>query len=76
MVEGVEPLPDEGGVGDPAEMDRAAAGRVLARVRGEATEAAELLACLVGSGAQISGFQKVRTDLEDVYQSLGRDGLG
>ena len=76
MVERVEALPDEGEPPGLEEMQHADAGRVLARVRGEATEAATLLSSLVASGAQISGFQKVRTDLEDVYQSLGRDGLG
>ncbi len=48
-------------------------GIVRVRVHGEDDQAAALLSELVAAGVAISSFAKVRTDLEDVYQSLGSD---
>ena len=50
-------------------------GVVTARVREEHLDAAGLLRALVEAGVEVSAFAKVRSDLEDVYESLGRDGV-
>ncbi|MGB1699089.1 MAG: ATP-binding cassette domain-containing protein, partial [Nannocystaceae bacterium] len=50
-------------------------GVVLTRLRGEDLEPAGLLREMVEAGVEVASFAKVRSDLEDVYESLGRDDL-
>ena len=73
LVEETRPL--EGGGEGSSEGAAEDGGRIFARVRGEAEDAASLLRTLIESGVEVSRFGKVRTDLEDVYESLGRDDV-
>lgn len=61
---------------DPApDPDSAGSGRVWVRIHGDDTAAAKVLRELIGAGVEIGSFSKVRSDLEDVYQSLGRNDV-
>jgi len=57
---------------DPA---TATAGRVFVRIHGDDERAAVILRELVLADVEVCAMAKVRSDLEDVYQSLGRDGV-
>lgn len=70
LVERLEPLRRGEPAPDPKTGDR---GVVVARIRGEEDQAATLLRELVEAGVEVCGLSKRRTDLEDVYQSIGRD---
>ena len=69
---------------DPAMLDvKAAVATIKAnpptlvglkvRIHGEEDRAAHLLRELVLAGVEVIALSKVRSDLEDVYQSMGRD---
>jgi ABC-2 type transport system ATP-binding protein len=60
-------LPSSSGAG------AAGAGKLRVRIHGDAQEAAALLTELVSAGVAVASFAKVRSDLEDVYQAMGRD---
>ncbi len=69
LVEGVTGLGrDE--VIDPATADR---GKVRVRIHGAEDRAAKLLKELVLADVEVIGLTRIRSDLEDVYQSIGRD---
>jgi ABC-2 type transport system ATP-binding protein len=53
--------------------EAADAGKLRVRIHGEAPEAAAVLTELVSAGVAVASFAKVRSDLEDVYQAMGRD---
>ncbi len=55
---------------DPKTSDR---GKVLFRVHGAEDRAAKLVRELVLADVDVISIAKVRTDLEDVYSSIGRD---
>jgi ABC-2 type transport system ATP-binding protein len=67
MVESIEAIE-----GDAEPTNR---GLVHARLQEEHLDAASLLRAMVEAGVEVSSFGKVRSDLEDVYESLGRDDL-
>jgi ABC-2 type transport system ATP-binding protein len=58
---------------DAAQADE---GRVRVRIHGDDQRAAALLRELVLADVGVAGMTRVRSDLEDVYQSLGRDEVG
>lgn len=70
LVESVGPLHRTEELGDPATADR---GMVRVRIHGEESRAAFLLKELVLADVEVISLAKVRSDLEDVYQSIGRD---
>jgi ABC-2 type transport system ATP-binding protein len=70
LVEGVEALRKGEPDPDPAIADR---GVVKVRIHGAEERAAELLRELVLADVDVISLAKVRSDLEDVYQSMGRD---
>jgi len=49
------------------------AGVVRVRIHGDEERAARLLRALILADVEVSAMARLRTDLEDVYQSLGRD---
>jgi ABC-2 type transport system ATP-binding protein len=55
---------------DPATADR---GRIRVRIHGEEDRAAKLLKELVLADVEVIALTRMRSDLEDVYQSIGRD---
>lgn len=70
LIEGVEPLhKDEEGV-DPLTSPR---GRIKVRIHGDERRAAMILKAMVLADVEVISMSKVRSDLEDVYQSIGRD---
>ncbi len=70
LVEGVEPLHKDEEPFDAQTSDR---GRIKVRIHGEEKRAAMLLKELVLADVEVISMSKVRSDLEDVYQSMGRD---
>ncbi|MCX4241782.1 ABC transporter ATP-binding protein [Paraliomyxa miuraensis] len=70
LVEGLAPLHKGEPEPDPTTGDR---GIVKVRIHGVEERAAHLLRELVLSDVEVIALSKVRSDLEDVYQSMGRD---
>ena len=70
LIEQVLPLHKGEEVPDPATADR---GLVRVRIHGNEERAAHLLRELVLADVEVISLSKVRSDLEDVYSSLGRD---
>ncbi|MCA9695069.1 MAG: ABC transporter ATP-binding protein [Myxococcales bacterium] len=70
LIEHVGPLHKGEPPVDPATADR---GLIRVRIHGEEERAAFLLRELVLADIEVISMAKVRSDLEDVYSSLGRD---
>jgi len=73
LVESVETLPAPGAKPtpvDPATSDR---GRILVRIHGAEDKAATIMREMILAEVDVIALSKLRTDLEDVYQSIGRD---
>ena len=70
LIEGLLPLHKGEACPDPATSDR---GLVRVRIHGSEERAAHLLRELVLADVEVISLSKVRSDLEDVYSSLGRD---
>ena len=70
LVEEMLPLHKGEELGDPKTADR---GMLRVRIHGEEERAAHLLKELVLADVEVIALSKVRSDLEDVYQSIGRD---
>ncbi len=70
LVERIEPLHKGEPQPDPQTADR---GVLKVRIHGEEERAAHLLRELVLAGVEVIALAKVRSDLEDVYQTMGRD---
>jgi ABC-2 type transport system ATP-binding protein len=70
LVEAVLPLHKGEDIGDPTTADR---GMVKVRIHGVEERAAHLLRELVLADVEVIALAKVRSDLEDVYQTMGRD---
>ena len=75
LIERVESLPEPGSAAKPQPIDPAAyeRGRVLVRIHGEEDRAATLMREMVLADVDVIALTRVRSDLEDVYQSIGRD---
>ena len=69
LIEEVVPLHRDEDI-DPATAD---SGKVRVRIHGSESRAAKVLKELVLADVEVVGFTRVRSDLEDVYQSIGRD---
>ena len=70
LVEGVRPLHK----GEPQpDLTRDDRGLLTVRIHGTEERAAHLLRELVLADVEVIALAKVRSDLEDVYQSMGRD---
>ncbi len=69
LIEEVLPLHRDEQI-DPKAADR---GRVRVRIHGAEDRAAKLLKELVLADVEVIGLTRLRSDLEDVYQSIGRD---
>ncbi|PRQ05352.1 putative ABC transporter ATP-binding protein YxlF [Enhygromyxa salina] len=69
LIEEVLPLTRDEQI-DPATADR---GKIRVRVRGAENHAAKLLKELVLADVEVIALTRMRSDLEDVYQSIGRD---
>ena len=69
LIEEVLPLSREEQI-DPQTADR---GKVRVRIHGSDDRAAKLLKELVLADVEVIGLTRMRSDLEDVYQSIGRD---
>ncbi len=70
LIERIEPLHKGEPQPDPQTGDR---GMIKVRIHGAEEHAAVLLRELVLADVEVISIAKVRTDLEDVYQSMGRD---
>lgn len=70
LIEQVLPLHKGEELPDPATADR---GLIRVRIHGSEQRAAQLLRELVLAEVEVISLAKVRSDLEDVYSSLGRD---
>ncbi len=70
LIEHLLPLHKGEPTPDPATADR---GLVRVRIHGNEDKAAVLLRELVLADVEVIALSKVRSDLEDVYSSLGRD---
>jgi ABC-2 type transport system ATP-binding protein len=70
LVEGLRPLNKGEPQPDPETGDR---GTVQVRIHGSEERAAHLLRELVLADVEVIALAKVRSDLEDVYQSMGVD---
>jgi len=70
LIEAIEPLHKGDEKPDPAVAE---CGLIRVRIRGAEDRAALLLRELVLADIEVIAFSKVRSDLEDVYQSMGRD---
>ncbi|MBK9758336.1 MAG: ABC transporter ATP-binding protein [Nannocystis sp.] len=70
LIEQVLPLHKGEEIVDPATADR---GLVRVRIHGNEDRAALLLKELVLADVEVISLSKIRSDLEDVYSSLGRD---
>ncbi len=69
LIESVLPLSREEQI-DPATTER---GKVRVRIHGAEDRAAKLLKELVLADIEVIALTRMRSDLEDVYQSIGRD---
>jgi ABC-2 type transport system ATP-binding protein len=69
LIEEVVPLHREETI-DPATADR---GKIRVRIHGGEDRAAKLLKELVLADIDVIALTRIRSDLEDVYQSIGRD---
>ena len=69
LIEEVLPLHRDETI-DPATADR---GKIRVRIHGAEERAAKLLKELVLADVEVIGLTRIRSDLEDVYQSIGRD---
>jgi ABC-2 type transport system ATP-binding protein len=69
LIEEITPLHRDEQI-DPATADR---GKVRVRIHGAENRAAVLLKELVLADVEVIAFTRLRSDLEDVYQSIGRD---
>ena len=72
LIESVGPLTKQEAAPDPATADR---GLIRVRIHGGDERAAHLLRALVLADVEVIAMAKVRSDLEDVYSSLGRDAV-
>lgn len=72
LIEAIEPLHKSETLGDPQTADR---GLIRVRIHGNEENAAHILRELVLAGIEVISLAKVRSDLEDVYTSLGRDSV-
>ncbi len=70
LVEAVEPLQRGEPPPDPETGER---GLIRVRIHGDEDRAAHLLRELVLANVEVISLARVRSDLEDVYQSMGRD---
>jgi ABC-2 type transport system ATP-binding protein len=70
LIEGIVPLHKGEEITDPTTADR---GLIRVRIHGSEDKAAHLLKELVLADVEVISLSKVRSDLEDVYSSLGRD---
>jgi ABC-2 type transport system ATP-binding protein len=70
LVEGIDPLHRSEAVEDPQTADRAV---IRVRMHGGEEKAAKVLRELVLADVEVVALTPVRTELEDVYQSIGRD---
>jgi ABC-2 type transport system ATP-binding protein len=59
--------------GEDIDPKTAGRGRVLVRIHGAEDKAALLLKEMVLADVEVISLSRVRSDLEDVYQSIGRD---
>lgn len=69
LIEEVLPLNRDEQI-DPATTER---GKIRVRIHGAEDSAAKLLKELVLADVEVIGLTRMRSDLEDVYQSIGRD---
>ena len=69
-IEGVEPLQKDEEAVDPETSER---GRIKVCIHGEETRAATTLEAMVLADVEVIAISRVRSDLEDVFQSIGRD---
>ena len=72
LIEHVGPLHKSETMQDPTTADR---GLIRVRIHGNEERAAHLLRELVLADVEVIELAKVRSDLEDVYSSLGRDAV-
>ncbi|MCA9714552.1 MAG: ABC transporter ATP-binding protein [Myxococcales bacterium] len=72
LIEHVGPLHKSETMEDPTTADR---GLIRVRIHGNEERAAHLLRELVLADVEVIELAKVRSDLEDVYSSLGRDAV-
>ncbi len=72
LIEDVGPLHKTETMDDPKTADR---GLIRVRIHGSEERAAHLLRELVLADVEVISLAKVRSDLEDVYSSLGRDAV-
>ncbi len=70
LIEQLLPLHKGEEIADPTTADR---GIVRVRIHGSEERAAHLLKELVLADVEVISLAKIRSDLEDVYSSLGRD---
>ncbi|MBV1861151.1 MAG: ABC transporter ATP-binding protein [Nannocystaceae bacterium] len=70
LIESVEPLHKDEEAVDPKTSAR---GRIKVRIHGDERRAAKILKAMVLADVEVISMSKVRSDLEDVYQSIGRD---
>jgi len=69
LIEAILPLHRDENI-DPATSER---GKIRVRIHGGEEQAAKLLKELVLADVEVIGLTRIRSDLEDVYQSIGRD---
>ncbi len=69
LIEAILPLHRDETI-DPATSER---GKIRVRIHGGEEQAAKLLKELVLADVEVIGLTRIRSDLEDVYQSIGRD---
>lgn len=69
LIESVEPLHRDETI-DPATADQ---GTIRVRMHGSEDKPAKVLKALVLADVEVIALSPVRTELEDVYQSIGRD---
>ena len=69
LIEEILPLTRDETI-DPETTDR---GKIRVRIHGAENRGAMILKKLVLADVEIMAFTRIRSDLEDVYQSIGRD---
>jgi ABC-2 type transport system ATP-binding protein len=72
LVESIAPLHKGETIGDPKTADR---GLVRVRIHGSEESAATILREMILADVDVISLSKIRSDLEDVYSSLGRDAV-